>query len=85
MTLLFLGAGDHLHGFALAGVETKPCSTRAELAAAIETLEAAPAGECAAVFLAESTYRLAPDIVDRFEDARAWPVVVRLPEREAQQ
>jgi vacuolar-type H+-ATPase subunit F/Vma7 len=76
MTLAVLGDVADARGFRLAGVESRVCRTRDQVARATAAL----ADGVGVVLVSASVYRLAPSEIDALRDRPRWPIVVMLPD-----
>jgi vacuolar-type H+-ATPase subunit F/Vma7 len=79
--MVAVGRADEVGGFALAGVEVRPCTTPAEAEAVMATVvqETPPAG---LVVVSAWANRAAARVIARLRQRRTPPVVVTLPETE---
>jgi vacuolar-type H+-ATPase subunit F/Vma7 len=81
MHIRLIGDTHDVTGFALAGVESEECHTRAELVSALDAARHDPG--VAIVVVSPGTAALAEDVIQDMRSAAHLPITIVLPERHA--
>jgi vacuolar-type H+-ATPase subunit F/Vma7 len=77
MHVRLIGDAHHATGFALAGVESDECHTRAEVVGALEAARQDP--DVAIVMVAPELAALADDVVGEMRESSHLPITIVLP------